>query len=125
MPIETQVFEGQSLTVQVIKDPIGTKGARLSTQISIAGRMLVFLPQDNHIGISQKIGSAEVREQLRARMHALRRRAPAAASSCAPTPRTPATPNWPTTSPTCARPGRGIRERAQTLPLGQRCCTRT
>jgi ribonuclease G len=41
--------------VQVIKDPIGTKGARLSTQISIAGRLLVFLPQDNHIGVSQKI----------------------------------------------------------------------
>ena len=68
VPIERQVFEGQTLMVQVIKDPIGTKGARLSTQISIAGRMLVFLPQDNHIGISQKIGSAEAREQLRARM---------------------------------------------------------
>jgi ribonuclease G len=66
VPIERQVFEGQTLMVQVIKDPIGTKGARLSTQISIAGRMLVFLPQDNHIGISQKIGSAELREQLRA-----------------------------------------------------------
>ena len=65
------MFEGQTLTVQVIKDPIGTKGARLSTQISIAGRMLVFLPQDNHIGISQKIGSPELREQLRARMQAL------------------------------------------------------
>jgi ribonuclease G len=64
-PIERQVFEGQTLTVQVIKDAIGTKGARLSTQISIAGRMLVFLPQDNHIGISQKIGSPELREQLR------------------------------------------------------------
>jgi ribonuclease G len=71
LPIERQVFEGQSLTVQVIKDPIGTKGARLSTQISIAGRLLVFLPQDNHIGISQKIGSAETREQLRARVQAL------------------------------------------------------
>ncbi len=71
VPIERQVFEGQTLMVQVIKDPIGTKGARLSTQISIAGRMLVFLPQDNHIGISQKIGSAEAREQLRARMLAL------------------------------------------------------
>jgi len=68
VPIERQVFEGQTLMVQVIKDPIGTKGARLSTQISIAGRMLVFLPQDNHIGISQKIGSPEAREQLRARM---------------------------------------------------------
>ncbi len=70
-PIERQIFEGQSLTVQVIKDPIGTKGARLSAQISIAGRMLVFLPHDRHIGISQKIGSQELRDQLRARMHAL------------------------------------------------------
>jgi len=71
VPIERQVFEGQTLTVQVIKDAIGTKGARLSTQVSIAGRMLVFLPHDNHIGISQKIGSHELREQLRARMQAL------------------------------------------------------
>ena len=70
-PIERQVFEGQALTVQVIKDPIGSKGARLSTQVSIAGRMLVHLPQDNHIGISQKIGSPELREQLRARMAVL------------------------------------------------------
>ena len=71
VPIERQVFEGQTLMVQVIKDPIGTKGARLSTQVSIAGRMLVFLPQDTHIGISQKIGSPELREQLRARMQKL------------------------------------------------------
>ena len=71
VPIERQVFEGQTLTVQVVKDPIGSKGARLSTQISIAGRMLVHLPQDQHIGISQKIGSPETREQLRARMQAL------------------------------------------------------
>jgi ribonuclease G len=70
-PIERQVFEGQTLVVQVLKDPIGTKGARLSTQVSIAGRMLVHLPQDQHIGISQKIGSPELREQLRARMQAL------------------------------------------------------
>lgn len=70
-PIERHVFEGQTLTVQVIKDAIGTKGARLSTQISIAGRMLVFLPHDDHIGISQKIGGPELREQLRARMQVL------------------------------------------------------
>ena len=67
IPIEKQVFEGQSLMVQVIKDPIGTKGARLSTQISIAGRLLVFLPQDDHIGVSQKIPLAQ-REDLRARL---------------------------------------------------------
>src|SRR5262245_8507758 len=59
VPIEKQVFEGQSLMVQVIKDPIGAKGARLSTQISIAGRLLVFLPQDDHIGVSQKIPPAQ------------------------------------------------------------------
>lgn len=67
VPIEKQVFEGQSLMVQVIKDPIGTKGARLSTQISIAGRLLVFLPQDDHVGVSQKI-PAEQREALRKRL---------------------------------------------------------
>ena len=71
VPIERQVFEGQTLMVQVIKDPIGSKGARLSTQISIAGRLLVFLPQDTHIGISQKIGSPEARELLRGRMQTL------------------------------------------------------
>ncbi len=71
VPIEKRVFEGQTLTVQVVKDAIGTKGARLSTQISIAGRMLVFLPQDKRIGISQKIGPHELREQLRERMQVL------------------------------------------------------
>ena len=67
LPIEKQVFDGQALMVQVIKDPIGSKGARLSSQISLAGRQLVFLPQDDHIGVSQKI-PAEQRESLRARV---------------------------------------------------------
>jgi ribonuclease G len=70
IPIEKQVFEGQNLMVQVIKDPIGTKGARLSTQISIAGRMLVFLPQDDHIGVSQKIPQAQ-RDALRQHLQTL------------------------------------------------------
>ena len=70
IPIEKQVFEGQSLTVQVIKDPIGSKGARLSTQISIAGRLLVFLPQDDHVGVSQKITPSQ-RDELRARLQLL------------------------------------------------------
>src|SRR5665647_1729079 len=70
VPIEKQVFEGQVLVVQVIKDPIGTKGARLSTQISIAGRMLVFLPQDDHVGVSQKIPQNQ-RDDLRARLQNL------------------------------------------------------
>ncbi|MBL0418921.1 ribonuclease G [Ramlibacter sp. AW1] len=70
VPIERQVFEGQALMVQVIKDPIGTKGARLSTQVSIAGRLLVFLPQDDHVGVSQKIPAAQ-RDALRNRLQAL------------------------------------------------------
>jgi ribonuclease G len=70
-PIEKILFEGQTLMVQVIKDPIGTKGARLSTQISIAGRMLVYLPQDSHIGISQRIESEIDRESLRDRLQKL------------------------------------------------------
>jgi len=69
-PIERQIFEGQALMVQVLKDPIGTKGARLTAQISIAGRLLVFLPQDNHIGVSQKIPYAQ-REALRQRVSIL------------------------------------------------------
>ena len=64
-PIERILHEGQSVVVQVIKDPIGTKGARLSTQVSIAGRMLVYLPQEKHIGISQRIESESEREALR------------------------------------------------------------
>ena len=67
LPIERQIFEGQALMVQVLKDPIGTKGARLTAQISIAGRLLVFLPQDNHIGVSQKIPPTQ-REALRQRL---------------------------------------------------------
>ncbi|NHV29286.1 ribonuclease G [Burkholderia sp. D-99] len=70
-PIEKIVFEGQTLMVQVIKDPIGTKGARLSTQVSIAGRTLVYLPQEPHIGISQKIESEAEREAVRARLTAV------------------------------------------------------
>jgi ribonuclease G len=70
-PIERLLHEGQSILVQVIKDAIGTKGARLSTQISIAGRMLVYLPQDSHIGISQRIENEAERELLRGRVQQL------------------------------------------------------
>ena len=69
-PIEKQLFEGQAVMVQVLKDPIGTKGARLTAQISIAGRLLVFLPQDNHVGVSQKIPPKQ-REELRLRVVSL------------------------------------------------------
>ena len=67
-PIEKILNEGQSLMVQVVKDPLGTKGARLSTQVSFAGRFLVYLPQEEvHIGISQRIEDEADRAQLRER----------------------------------------------------------
>ncbi|PXX49926.1 MULTISPECIES: ribonuclease G [Aquitalea] len=69
--IEKMLFEGQTVLVQVIKDPIGTKGARLSTQMSLAGRFLVHLPQEEHIGISQKIESESERHSLKARLEKL------------------------------------------------------
>ncbi|HSA90458.1 MAG TPA: ribonuclease G [Burkholderiales bacterium] len=68
-PIEKILAEGQPVLAQVVKDPIGSKGARLSTQVSIAGRLLVYLPHDPHIGISQRIedegGRAALRERLK------------------------------------------------------------
>ena len=69
-PIEKQLFDGQAVMVQVLKDPIGAKGARLTAQISIAGRLLVFLPQDKHVGVSQKILPRQ-REELRQRVQSL------------------------------------------------------
>ncbi|PXW84955.1 RNAse G [Nitrosomonas sp. Nm84] len=67
-PIEKLLHEGNSILVQVIKDAIGTKGARLSTQISLAGRLLVYLPQESRIGISQRIEDDTDRELLRERL---------------------------------------------------------
>mgnify|MGYP000969786559 CR=1 FL=1 len=67
-PIEKLLYEGNSIVVQVIKDAISTKGARLSTQISLAGRLLVYLPQESHIGISQRIEDDSERELLREKL---------------------------------------------------------
>ncbi len=71
LTIQSVLHEGQSLMVQVIKEPIGTKGARLTTHISIAGRFLVYLPQQDHIGVSQRIEQESERELLRARLISL------------------------------------------------------
>lgn len=63
--IRSLLQEGQSLVVQVTKDPIGTKGARLTTQLSIPSRYLVFMPGLNHVGISQRIEDDEERNRLK------------------------------------------------------------
>ncbi len=64
--IRSLLREGQSLVVQVTKDPIGTKGARLTTQLSIPSRYLVFMPDVHHIGISQRIEDDAERARLKA-----------------------------------------------------------
>ncbi|AJQ97293.1 ribonuclease G [Gynuella sunshinyii] len=64
-PIFQLVREGEPITVQVIKDPIGTKGARLTTQLSIPSRYLVYVPDSDHIGVSQRIEGDSERERLR------------------------------------------------------------
>ena len=65
IPIQETLHEGQSIIVQVIKDPLGDKGARLTTELTIPARHLVYLPFSQHIGVSQKISDPEERERLR------------------------------------------------------------
>ena len=57
--------EGQSIVVQVIKDPISSKGARLSTKLSVSSHYLVFMPNETHVGISQRVEDADERVRLR------------------------------------------------------------
>lgn len=59
------LHEGQSLVVQVTKDPISTKGARLTTHLSIPSRYLVYMPDQSHVGVSQRIENEEERERLK------------------------------------------------------------
>ena len=63
--IEELVKEGQDVIVQVAKEPLGTKGARLTCHVTLPGRFLVFMPTVDHIGISRKIDSREERSRLR------------------------------------------------------------
>lgn len=63
--ISSLLREGQGLVVQVTKDPIGTKGARLTTQLSIPSRYLVYMPDSDHVGISQRIEDESERVRLR------------------------------------------------------------
>lgn len=64
--IEDLLKEGQEVVVQVVKEPLGTKGARITSHISLPGRFLVYMPTVDHIGVSRKIESREERKRLRA-----------------------------------------------------------
>ncbi|HEY3045133.1 MAG TPA: Rne/Rng family ribonuclease [Vicinamibacterales bacterium] len=63
--IEDLLREGQEILVQVVKEPLGTKGARLTSHVTMAGRFLVFMPTVDHVGVSRKIESREERSRLR------------------------------------------------------------
>jgi ribonuclease G len=63
--IEDFVSEGQEIMVQVAKDPMGTKGARLTSHITLPGRYLVFMPTVDHVGISRRIDKDKERRRLR------------------------------------------------------------
>ncbi len=63
--IEDLLKEGQDILVQVVKEPLGTKGARLTSHATMPGRFLVFMPTVDHVGVSRKIDSREERGRLR------------------------------------------------------------
>jgi len=65
VPIQDLIKEGQQLMVQVAKDPIGTKGARITTHISLPGRFVVYMPTVRHLGISRRIENETERERLK------------------------------------------------------------
>ena len=65
-PIQDQLQKGQEVLVQVTKEPIGTKGPRLTAQVSLPGRTLVYMPDSDHVGVSRKIDDREERARLRA-----------------------------------------------------------
>jgi ribonuclease G len=63
--IEELLKEGQEILVQVVKEPLGTKGARLTSHVTMPGRFLVFMPTVDHVGVSRKIESRDERARLR------------------------------------------------------------
>jgi ribonuclease G len=72
VPITEVVKEGDEVVVQISKEPIGTKGARVTSHVSLPGRYVVYLPTLDHVGISKRIGSARERARLREVMEALK-----------------------------------------------------
>ena len=72
LPIEELLHEGQEIMVQVSKEPIGTKGARLTTNITMPGRHLVLMPAVNHVGVSRRIEDEEERQRLKQIVEAIK-----------------------------------------------------
>lgn len=72
--IEDLIKEGQEIVVQVSKEPIGTKGPRVTTYVSLPGRYLVYMPMVSHVGVSRRIGKERERQRLKEMIHRLRKK---------------------------------------------------
>jgi ribonuclease G len=71
-PIEDRLREGQEVLVQVLKEPLGTKGARITSHVSLPGRYLVYMPTVEHVGVSRKIVDEEERRRLKSALKEIR-----------------------------------------------------
>jgi ribonuclease G len=71
LPLEKRISAGEEILVQVAKDPLGTKGARVTSHVSLPGRYMVFMPNTKHIGISRRIEGEEERKRLKEIAHSL------------------------------------------------------
>ncbi len=71
-PIEDRLQEGQEILVQVAKEPLGSKGARITTHITLPGRNLVLMPMTDHVGVSRRIENEEERKRLRELMNSIK-----------------------------------------------------
>ena len=71
-PIEERLSEGQEVVVQVVKEPLGTKGARITSHVSLPGRYLVLMPTVEHVGVSRKITDEEERRRLKTALKEIR-----------------------------------------------------
>ena len=72
LPLESKLSRGQEILVQISKEPMGTKGSRVTSYVSLAGRYLVFMPTTNHIGVSRRIADEQERKRLKELVTSLR-----------------------------------------------------
>ena len=120
LSIKKLVRPGQQLPVQVVKEPGGAKGPRLSCNITLPGRLVVLLPTVGYVGVSRRIESEEERSRLRQLAEGLRPQG--MGSSCAPPPRGRGRRTWPRMRPTCSGCGTASASRPG-VPLLRHSCT--
>ncbi len=111
--ISEMLKAGQEIIVQIAKEPLGKKGARITSHVALPGRFLVYMPTVDHIGVSRRIGSAEDRSRLRRLVSEAKGNASPAASSCAPRQTALPTTKFAPTSNSSAAPGTKIAQRSE------------